>query len=142
MAAIAGLLLAGCQQHDKTAQTPLAAPAPQMSAANETSSADPSVPKADTAMAAKADQDATSTLYNSSRANPAPAAETSTDASTHSALTPTERDREMPMKGQVNDYNTPDRAKEGDQPNTASKEPGGQEAHPGNGPRNTKETNQ
>ena len=38
----------------------------------------------------------------------------------------------MPLKGQVNDYSTPDRAKEGDQPNTASKEPGSQEAKPGN----------
>ena len=39
----------------------------------------------------------------------------------------------MPLKGQANDYNTPDRAKEGDQPNTASQEPGGQEANPGSG---------
>jgi hypothetical protein len=142
-AAIAGLLLVGCQQRDQTAQTPPAAPAAQVSAANEASTADPSVPKADTATAARPDQDAASTLYNSTRANPTPAAQTGTDASAHSALSATERDREMPMKGQANDYNTPDRAKEGDQPNTASKEPGGQEANPGNATHNTtKETTQ
>jgi len=111
-----------------------------MSAASGTSTADPSLPPAESAATSKPDQDAAVTLYSSAQPNPAPAAETG-NKTADSTLTPVERDREMPMKGQANDYSTPDRAKEGDQPNTASKEPGGQEASAGNLTGNTKEVN-
>ena len=118
-AALAVLALAACEQTQRTTQTapPSApasvsssAPAPRSTAPDPTAK-DPSVPPADVAMSAD-----------------------KSEVSPQSAMTTAERDRQMPMKGQVNDYNTPDRAKEGDQPNTASKEPGGQEAKPGNGP--------
>lgn len=144
-AAIGLLLVAGCEQRQHTTQVAPAPPVMQASgdqssgaATNDTS--DPSLPPAQMAATSKQDQDAATTLYNSTKPNPAPAPETGRDATSNSAMTPEERDREMPMKGQANDYSTPDRAKEGDQPNTASKEPGGQEANPGNQSRNTKET--
>lgn len=130
-AAIAGALLAGCEQRvQQTAQTTPSAPPVQPS--DVTPTPDPSLPRADVAATSKSDQEPAVTQYSSSKANPAPATATGTDA-THSATTAEERDREMPLKGQANDYNTPDRAKEGDQPNTASQEPGGQEANPGSG---------
>ncbi len=141
-AAIAAMLLVGCQQHENAAQTSVAPPPVQVGATDGATTSDPSLPPAESAVGAKSDQDAAKTPYNSVHPSPAPAAETGGDARTDSAVTPTERDREMPMKGQVNDHSTPDRAKEGDQPNTASKEPGGQEAHPGNLTSNAKEAKQ
>jgi len=142
--AMAALLVAGCQQHEKTAQTNAVPPPVQMSATDTATSQsqDPSLPDAENALRAKPGQDAGATLSPPTAPAPAPAAETGRDATRDSALTPAERDREMPMKGQANDYNTPDRAKEGDQPNTASKEPGGQEANPGNLTRDAKENTQ
>jgi hypothetical protein len=133
-AAIAALLLVGCEQRQHTTQVTPSAPPMQArdAAAAASSTADPSLPPAEAAAASKTAQDAAVTLYDSKKPIPDPAAETGRDGSAESALTADERDRQMPMKGQANDYNTPDRAKEGDQPNTASKEPGGQEANPGN----------
>jgi hypothetical protein len=142
-AAIVAALLAGCEQRMQTTQTTpgatpsgLSAPPVQQAdiAADLNSARDPSLPPAESATepSTKKAQDPAVTQYSSSKENPAPAAETGTD-SAHSATTASERDTEMPLKGQANDYSTPDRAKEADQPNTASKEPGGQEAHPGNG---------
>jgi hypothetical protein len=138
-AAIGALLLAGCEQRQTT--TSAAEPPMRTSAASSasTSTTDPSLPPAESASTSKPDQDAAVTLYSGTQPNPAPSAQTGRDATPDSALTPVERDREMPMKGQANDYNTPDRAKEGDQPNTASKEPGGQEANAGNLTGGTKE---
>jgi hypothetical protein len=130
-AAIAGALLAGCEQRSEhTVQTTPAAPPVQ--ASDVTPTPDPSLPRADVAAISKPDQDAAVTESNGKKDYPAPAAGTGSDAA-HSATTAAERSTEMPLKGQVNDYNTPDRAKEADQPNTASQEPGGQEANPGNG---------
>jgi hypothetical protein len=130
-AAIAAALLVGCEQRQQTTRVEPAAEPPVQASANAaaTSTSDPSLPPADRALESP---------------------KTSQDAA-YSATTPAERDTQMPMKGQANDYNTPDRAKEADQPNTASKEPGGQEARPGNQPEqsmpadassNTKETKQ
>jgi hypothetical protein len=142
--AAAAALVAGCEQRiHTTTQTSAATPTPsglsappvqQADVAADLNSArDPSLPPAEAAMASAQQAQDAAVLQSSKTPNPAPAAETGTDASAHSATTAGERSTEMPLKGQVNDYNTPDRAKEGDQPNTASQEPGGQEAHPGNG---------